>query len=46
MHGSLPMLRDLAAYLASGCKPAADFTIGTEHEAFGFRLTDFGAAEL
>jgi glutamate--cysteine ligase len=33
--------RDLAAYLASGCKPAADFTIGTEHEAFGFRLTDF-----
>jgi glutamate--cysteine ligase len=33
---------DLAAYLASGCKPAADFTIGTEHEAFGFRLTDFG----
>ncbi len=32
---------DLAAYLASGCKPAADFTIGTEHEAFGFRLTDF-----
>ena len=32
---------DLAAYLASGCKPAAEFTIGTEHEAFGFRLTDF-----
>ena len=33
--------RDLAAYLASGCKPAADFTIGTEHEAFGFRLNGF-----
>lgn len=32
---------DLAAYLASGCKPAADFAIGTEHEAFGFRQTDF-----
>ena len=31
---------DLAAYLAGGCKPAADFTIGTEHEAFGFRLSD------
>ncbi len=33
-------LRDLADYLAGGCKPAADFTIGTEHEAFGFRLSD------
>ncbi len=33
-------LRDLAAYLENGAKPAAEFTIGTEHEAFGFRLTD------
>jgi glutamate--cysteine ligase len=32
--------RDLAAYLASGCKPAVAHTIGTEHEAFGFYLTD------
>ena len=32
--------RELAAYLAAGCKPAAEFTIGTEHEAFGFRLND------
>ena len=32
---------DLAAYLESGCKPTADFTIGTEHEAFGFRRSDF-----
>ena len=32
---------DLAAYLESGCKPAAEFTIGTEHEAFGFRRSDF-----
>ena len=32
--------RDLAAYLAAGCKPAAQFTIGTEHEAFGFRHAD------
>jgi glutamate--cysteine ligase len=35
--------RDLAAYLASGSKPASTYTIGTEHEAFGFRLKDFGA---
>jgi len=33
-------VRDLAAYLASGCKPADAFTIGTEHEAFGFHVTD------
>ncbi|MDN5785691.1 glutamate--cysteine ligase [Pseudorhodobacter sp.] len=29
----------LAAYIESGCKPAADWRIGTEHEKFGF-LTD------
>lgn len=34
-------LRDLADYLAAGCKPASAFTIGTEHEAFGFHLDDF-----
>jgi glutamate--cysteine ligase len=33
-------VRDLAAYLASGSKPASEFTIGTEHEAFGFRRSD------
>ena len=33
-------VRDLAAYLESGSKPAENFTIGTEHEAFGFRLSD------
>ena len=33
-------LRDLAAWLESGSKPAASFTIGTEHEAFGFRRAD------
>jgi glutamate--cysteine ligase len=33
-------LRDLAAYLENGSKAPAEFTIGTEHEAFGFRLTD------
>jgi glutamate--cysteine ligase len=30
-------VRELAAYLAAGCKPAAAFRIGTEHEKFGFR---------
>ena len=29
----------LAAYMASGCKPASDWKIGTEHEKFGY-LTD------
>ncbi len=33
-------VRQLADYLAEGCKPAAQFTIGTEHEKFGFRLDD------
>ncbi|HEY1858550.1 glutamate--cysteine ligase [Acidocella sp.] len=32
--------RDLAAYLAAGARPAETFTIGTEHEAFGFHRTD------
>jgi glutamate--cysteine ligase len=31
-------VRDLAAYLAAGCKPRAKYRIGTEHEKFGFRL--------
>ena len=30
-------LADLAAYLASGCKPETGFRIGAEHEKFGFR---------
>jgi glutamate--cysteine ligase len=33
-------VRQLADYLAAGCKPAAAFRIGTEHEKFGFRRTD------
>ncbi len=36
-------VRDLAAHLASGCKP--EQTIGTEHEAFGYRLDDFSPPE-
>ena len=30
----------LAAYLATGCKEPDRFRIGTEHEKFGFRLSD------
>ena len=33
-------LRQLADYIAAGCKPAEQFRIGTEHEKFGFRLAD------
>jgi len=32
--------RELVAYLESGCRPAVDWRIGTEHEKFGFRLGD------
>ncbi len=39
--GGLIESRDqLAEYLESGCKPAADWRIGTEHEKFGYRLAD------
>ncbi|TPE50465.1 glutamate--cysteine ligase [Amaricoccus solimangrovi] len=30
----------LAEYLASGCKPAEDWRIGTEHEKFGYTIAD------
>ncbi len=33
-------VRQLAEYLASGCKPRAAWRIGTEHEKFGFRTDD------
>ncbi|HET9018618.1 MAG TPA: glutamate--cysteine ligase, partial [Acetobacteraceae bacterium] len=33
-------VRQLAEYLAVGCKPAERFRIGTEHEKFGFRRSD------
>jgi glutamate--cysteine ligase len=32
--------RELAAHLEAGCKPPAAWRIGTEHEKFGFRLSD------
>ena len=34
-------MRQLADFIAVGCKPAARFTIGTEHEKFGFSKADF-----
>jgi glutamate--cysteine ligase len=33
-------VRQLADYIAVGCKPSAQFRVGTEHEKFGFRLPD------
>ncbi len=33
-------VRQLAEYLAQGCKPRSQFRIGTEHEKFGFRRDD------
>ena len=36
----LTSIQQLADHLAVGCKPAAAFRIGTEHEKFGFRLDD------
>ncbi|MEO8713878.1 MAG: glutamate-cysteine ligase family protein, partial [Acetobacteraceae bacterium] len=33
-------VRQLADYIAVGCKPRAEFRIGTEHEKFGFRNAD------
>ena len=34
--GPIESEAQLAEYLASGCKPKADWRIGTEHEKFGF----------
>ncbi len=39
-------LKQLADYIAAGCKPAEQFRIGTEHEKFGFRLADLAHAAL
>jgi glutamate--cysteine ligase len=38
--------RQLVEYLAAGCKPPADWRIGTEHEKFVFRLKDHGTVAL
>ena len=39
--GLIENFADLAAYMESGCKPAPEWRIGTEHEKFGW-LTDGG----
>lgn len=39
-HTPLTSVRQMAAYLAGGCKPPGEFRIGTEHEKFGFRHAD------
>ncbi|HEY0183864.1 MAG TPA: glutamate--cysteine ligase [Rhodopila sp.] len=36
----LTSVRQMAEYLAAGCKPPQEFRIGTEHEKFGFRNAD------
>ncbi|MCX7382702.1 MAG: glutamate--cysteine ligase [Alphaproteobacteria bacterium] len=36
-------MRQLAEYIAVGCKPPERFTIGTEHEKFGFSTSDFSS---
>jgi glutamate--cysteine ligase len=40
--GGAPIERreQLAEYIASGCKPTEAWRIGTEHEKFGYRLSD------
>jgi glutamate--cysteine ligase len=38
--GPIERFGQLAEFIASGCKPAADWRIGTEHEKFGFTTDD------
>ena len=33
-------VRQLADYIAAGCKPKSEYRIGTEHEKFGYRAAD------
>jgi len=38
--GPIERLEQLAEYLAAGCKPETDWRIGTEHEKFGYLLSN------
>ena len=38
--GPIESRDQMVAYLESGCKPRADWRIGTEHEKFGYRKSD------
>ena len=40
---AITSMRQLADYIAAGCKPRERFAIGTEHEKFGFRHTDLAS---
>ncbi|QHQ37158.1 glutamate--cysteine ligase [Algicella marina] len=40
--GPIESFSDLAGMLERGCKPVADFRIGTEHEKFGYCLETHG----
>jgi glutamate--cysteine ligase len=39
-YTAIESVRQLADYIAAGCKPPDRFRIGTEHEKFGFRASD------
>ena len=36
----VPSYEQLVEHVSAGCKPSEDWRIGTEHEKFGFRLSD------
>ena len=38
--GPIENRAQLTEYLASGCRPPEEWSIGTEHEKFGYRLSD------
>ena len=38
--GPIESRDDLVGFLSKGCKPKEDWRIGTEHEKFGYRLSD------
>ena len=38
--GLIESRSDLVGFLSTGCKPPEDWRIGTEHEKFGYRLSD------
>jgi glutamate--cysteine ligase len=38
--GPIESREDLTSYLSTGCKPPEAWRIGTEHEKFGYRLSD------
>jgi glutamate--cysteine ligase len=38
--GPIERRDDLVSFLSKGCKPKSEWRIGTEHEKFGYRLSD------